>query len=93
MRNSFGEDMDDFGKVFAEMSYLQSRMHSDYDSAESIEDSDLEDGELRKMTGFNHCICKVREHCESSRMPIAPGKPNALLQERRSKCQFLLKLI
>ena len=25
------------------------RLHSDYDSAESIADSDLEDGELRKM--------------------------------------------
>ena len=49
MRNSITEDMDEFGKVGAEMSYLQSQMHSDYDSAESIADSDLEDGELRKM--------------------------------------------
>ena len=32
-----------------EMSYVQSRIHSDYDSAESIADWDLEDGELRKM--------------------------------------------
>ena len=38
-----------FGKVGAEMSYIQSQMQSDYDSAESIADSDLEDGELRKM--------------------------------------------
>ena len=37
------------GKVGAEMSHLQSQMHSDYDSAESSADSDLEDGELRKM--------------------------------------------
>ena len=49
MRNSFTEDMDEFGEVGAEMSYLQSPMHSDFDSAESIADSDLEDGELRKM--------------------------------------------
>ena len=28
--------MDEFGKVGAEMSYIQSQMHSDYDSAESI---------------------------------------------------------
>ena len=49
MRNSNTEDMDEFGKVGAEMSYLQSQMHSDYDSAESTADSDLQDGELRKM--------------------------------------------
>ena len=33
----------------ADVSYLQSQTHSEYDSAESIADSDLEDGELRKM--------------------------------------------
>ena len=49
MRSSITEDMDELGKVGAETSYLQSQMHSDYDSAESITDSDLEDGELRKM--------------------------------------------
>ena len=49
MRNSITEDVDEFGKVGAEMSYLQSQTHSDYDSAEGIADSDLEDGELRKM--------------------------------------------
>ena len=27
----------------------QSRIHSDYDSAESVADSDLEDGELRQV--------------------------------------------
>ena len=49
LRNSVTKDMDKFGKVGAEMSYLQSQMHSDCDSAESIADSDLEDGELQKM--------------------------------------------
>ena len=49
VRNSITEDMDEFGKVGAEMPNLQSKMDSDYDSAESIADSDLEDGELRKM--------------------------------------------
>ena len=49
VRNSITEGMDELGKVGAEMSYLQSQMHSDDDSAESIADSDLEDGELRKM--------------------------------------------
>ena len=46
-QNPFTEDVDGFGKVGAEMSYLQSQMYSQYDSAESIADSDLEDGELR----------------------------------------------
>ena len=49
MRNSIIEDMDEFGKVGAEMSYLQSQMHSDCHSAESSADSDHADGELRKM--------------------------------------------
>ena len=49
VKNSLTEGTDEFGKVGAETSYLQSQMHSDYDSAESIADSDLEDGELRKM--------------------------------------------
>ena len=81
MRNSFTEDMDEFGKVGAEMSYLQSQVHSDYDSAESIADSDLEDGELRKMLA-SPLYTQSREDCESSRMPIALVKPAALLQER-----------
>ena len=37
--------MDEFGS-WCEMSNIQSQMHSDYDSAETIADSDLEDGEL-----------------------------------------------
>ena len=48
-QNPIAEDVDRFGKVGAEMSYVQSQMHSEYDSAESIADSDLEDGKLRKM--------------------------------------------
>ena len=60
MRNCIIEDMDEFGKVGAEMSYFQSQMHSDYDSAESIADSDLEDGELRKKAGFTAENAKSR---------------------------------
>ena len=81
MRNSLTEDMDEFGKVGADTSYLQSQMHSDYDSAESIANSDLEDGELRKMLA-SPLYLQSREDYESSRMPIAPEKPAALLQER-----------
>ena len=80
MVNSLTEDMDEFGKVGAETSYLQSQMHSDYDSAESIADSDLADGEVRKMLA-SPLYLQSREDCESSRMPIAPVKPAALLQE------------
>ena len=38
------KDKDEFGKVGAQTSFFQSQMHSDYDSAESTADSDLEDG-------------------------------------------------
>ena len=60
MRNNFqnpiAEDMEEFGKVGAEISHIQSQMHSKYNSAESIADQDLEDGEL-----LHHCICRVEE--------------------------------
>ena len=46
--NPITEDMDEFRKVGAE-SNIRSQMHSDYDSAETIADSDLEHGEQRKM--------------------------------------------
>ena len=81
MRNSVTEDVDEIGKVGAETSYLQSQMHSGYDSAEGIADSDLEDGDLRKMLA-SPLYMQSREDCESSQMPIAPEKPAALLQER-----------
>ena len=86
MRNSITENMDEFGKVGAEMSYLQAQMHSDYDSAKSIADSDLEDGELRKMLA-SPLYMQNREDCESSRIPIAPEKVAALLQERGSSAR------
>ena len=81
MRNSVPEDMNEFGKVGAQMSCLQSQMHSDYDSAESIADSDLEDGKQQRMLASALCM-QSGEDCESSRMPFAPGKLAALLQER-----------
>ena len=48
-QNPIAEDMDEFGKVGVEMSYIQSQMHSDHVSAESVEDADLDDGDLRKV--------------------------------------------
>ena len=81
MRNSLTEDTDEFGNVGAETSYLQSQMHSDYDPAESIADSDLEDGEQRQILA-SPMYMQSREDYESSRMPIAPGKFAPLLRER-----------
>ena len=81
--------MDEFGKVGAEMSYLQSQMHSDYDTAESIADSDLEDGEQKCW--LHHCICKVEKtvnpvECQSN-------ERNLLLCNRREEqVQSVLKL-
>ena len=78
MSNSIIEDVDEFGKIGAETSCLQSQMHSEHDSEESIADSDLEDGELRKNAGF------------TSRISTAPGK---LIKEREEQVQCVLKLI
>ena len=86
MRNSITEVVDEFGKVGAETSYLQSQMHSDYDSAEIIADSDLGDGELRKMLD-SPLKMQCREDCGSSRMPLAPGKPACNDTGQRSKCK------
>ena len=83
MRNSINEDVVEFGKVGAETSCLQSQMHSDsyYDSTESFADSDLEDGELRKMLA-SPLQRQNREDCKTFRIPIAPGKLAAMIQER-----------
>ena len=85
VRSSLTGDMEEFRKVGADVSDFQSQMHSEYDSAESIADSDLEDGELRKMLASPLYLLNREDH-ESSRMPIATAKLGALLQER-SKCK------
>ena len=48
-QNLITEDTEETGKFGVDVPYVQARTHSDYDSAESTADSDLEDGELRKM--------------------------------------------
>ena len=55
---------------------------SDFDSAENIADSDLEDGELRKML-VSPMFVQWREDHESSRRPTASGKPEAALIQKR----------
>ena len=69
-RKSLTEDMDEFRKVCANMSYFQSQMHFDYDSAESIADSVKI--ENYKKCWLHHCVCKVEKtmnplECQSHR--------------------------
>ena len=80
-QNPITDDTEETGKFDVEMPYVQSRIHSDYDSAQSIADSDLEDGELRKMLASPVYI-QNRQDRKSSRMPIAPEEPAAMTQER-----------
>ena len=69
------EDMDECGKIGVKsLSYNQSQIHSDYDSAESIADSDLEDGQLRKMLASPLYIRERERKSDSSRKPRASGK-------------------
>ena len=85
LRNSLTEDLDEFGKVGAEMSYVQSQMHSDYESAESIADSDVEDGELRKMLASPLDMRSLQD-CESSRTNCT-GETCCIVTGKRSKCK------
>ena len=48
-QNLITECTEETRKCGVDVPHVQSRIHSDYDSAEGIADSDLEDGELRKM--------------------------------------------
>ena len=60
-QNPITEDTDEFGKIGVKsLSYKQSQIHSDYDSAENIADKDLEDGGLRKIMASPLYI-RVRE--------------------------------
>ena len=67
LRSSLTGDVKEFRKV-AVVSYFQSQMHSEYESSASIADSDLEDGELRKMLA-SPLYLQNREDYESFRMP------------------------
>ena len=80
LRSSLTGDMEEFRKVGVGVSYFQSQMHSEYDSVESIGDSDLEDGKLQRLLTSPQYL-QNREDYESSRMPIATVKLAALLRE------------
>ena len=67
------------------MPFVQSKIHSDCDSAESIADSDLEDGELRKMLASPLHVQYMGEekNCGSSQNRTASGKPEAKVIQKR----------
>ena len=65
------------------MPCVQTRIHADFDSAESIVDSDLEDGELRKMLDAPLCVHGRGENYGSSHTPTASGKPEAKIIHKR----------
>ena len=71
------------GNFDVDMPYVQSRIHSDFDSAESIADSDLEDGELRKMLASPLYASGWGENYGSPQRPIASGKPEAQRIQKR----------
>ena len=77
------EDTEETGNFDVDMPYVQSRMHSDYDSAENIADSDLEDGELRKWW-LHRCMHMGEEK--------KYGK-EARIRQTRGQVQIVLKLI
>ena len=80
-QDPIAKDVEGFGKVRTEKSHVQSKMHSDFDSAESIADSDLEDGDFQKMlTSPLHV--QDREDRRSFRISTAPVKLAAMIQER-----------
>ena len=87
IKNPITEDTEDTGKVGVYMPYVQSRIHSEYDSTESIAESDLEDGEFRKMLASPLYVHGRRQNYGSSHEPTASGKPKAkTIQKRGSKC-------
>ena len=74
-------------KVGADVSYFQSLMHSEYDSAESIADSDLEDGELRKMLASPSRRLCILSNANRN------GESCCIVTGERSNCKKVLPLI
>ena len=60
----------------------QSLIHSDYDSAESIGDLDVEDEQSRKMQASPLYDHGREGHFDSSPKPRASGKPDAMVVQK-----------
>ena len=82
-QNPITEDTEETEKFDVDVPCVQSRIRSDYDSAESIADSDLEDGEFRKMLASPLCVRGRGENYGSSQKRTASGKPEAKLMQKR----------
>ena len=91
-QNPITDDMEEIGNFDVDMPYIQSRIHSDYDSAGSTAGSDPEDGEVRKMLASPLYAYGRREHHGSSQRPIGSGKPEAKIIQKE-QVQIVLKLI
>ena len=91
-QNPFTEDTEETGKFDVDMPYVQSSIHSDYDSAESFADSDLEDGELRKMLASPLYVYGRGENYGSSQKATASGKPEAEVMQKRGASAQLVTL-
>ena len=77
------EDTEETRNFDVDMPFVQSRIRSDYDSAESIADLDLEDGDLRKMLASPLYVHGRGEKYGSSHKPTASGKPEAKIIQKR----------
>ena len=82
-QNPITEDTGETGKVGVDMPCVQPRIHSDYDSAENIADSDHEDGELRRMLASPLYVHGRGATYGSSHKPTASGKPEAKMMQKR----------
>ena len=81
MRSPITEDVDEFGKVGAETSYLESQMHSDHDSAQSIADSDLWRWRL------HHCMDKIERTVRHLEYQLHRRNLLAMITGEKSKCK------
>ena len=90
-QNTVAEDMDEFGKVGAEISHIQSQMHSEDDSAESISERGLK-MENHEKCWLHHWTCIVVEIVNHLECQLYRGN---LLQwyRREDQVQSVLKLI
>ena len=86
LRSSLTGDMEEFGKVGVGVSYFQSQMHSEYDSAESIGDSDLEDGKLQRLLTSPQYL-QNREDYESSSNANRNRETCCIVTGERSNCK------
>ena len=78
------EDMGELGKIGVKsLSYNQSLIHSAYDSAESIADSNLEDEQLRKLLASPLYIQEREGDFVSSRKHRVSWKPDAMVEQQR----------